>query len=235
VLLLYIYISAFVIGGILLGASLFLGGHDTDADADVDADAHVDLDAHMDLDADADVDVDVEADVDADADADADAHVDGDGDLHFDGSHGVSLSDFWIPFLSIRFWVFFLCFFGVTGIVLTLLALAGKWGTLITALSMGIVTGFAAAFVIQRLKKAEVGLAVTEEEFRGKEAKVLLPIEPESRGKVRLEMRGQTVDLIATVDGDRPVEKGRTVLVIDLKEGVALVEPAPELETGDRN
>ena len=31
---------------------------------------------------------------------------------------------------------FFLCFFGITGIVLTLLALAGKWGTLATALTM---------------------------------------------------------------------------------------------------
>ena len=229
-LLLYIYIAAFIIGGILLGASLFLGGHDTDADHDLHVEA--DVDADVDADADVDLDADADADVDADADADADHDASADGDVDA-GTHGVSLSDFWIPFLSVRFWVFFLCFFGVTGIVLTLLALAGKWATLVTAVGMGTVTGFAAAFIIQRLKRAEVGLAVTEEDFRGREAQVLLPIEAGERGKIRLEVRGNTVDLVARCDGERSIGTGRTVLVIEIEDGVALVEPAPELESRD--
>lgn len=238
-LLFYIYIAAFVIGGVLLGASLFLGGHDADSDLDVDGDG----DIHVDVDADADVDVDADADVDVDADADADADADHDvdGDGAHDGAHdgdvagttGVSVSDFWLPFLSVRFWVFFLCFFGLTGLVLTLLALAGKWSTLVTSVLMGVFTGFAAAFVIQRLKKAEIGLTVSLEEYQGKEGVVLLPIEPKGKGKVRLEVRGQTVDLIAWVDGERAVERGRRVLVIDVKDNEALVEPAPELEALD--
>lgn len=228
-LLLYIYIAAFVIGGVLLGASLFLGGHDADADHDIDAGHDHDFDAHADADVQVDADVDADADVHVDTDADTDA--DGDADVAADGTAGVSLSDFWIPFLSVRFWVFFLCFFGLTGIVLTLLALAGKWTALVLAVAMGAVTGFAAAFIIQRLKRAEVGLAVTEEEFKGKEATVLLPLEPGGRGKVRLEVRGQMVDLVARCDGEVTVDRGRKVLVIDMEGSVALVEPAPELET----
>ena len=61
--LLYAYITALILGGILLGASLLLGG---------------DVDADVDLDVDADVDLDADADVDA-GDADADAHAGGPG------------------------------------------------------------------------------------------------------------------------------------------------------------
>ncbi len=225
-LLFYIYISSFVVGGALLAASLFLGGHEADGDLDVHADVDVDVDA--------DVDVDVDADVDMDADADVDVHVDADADMGdgaLDADHGVGFSDIWVPFLSVRFWVFFLCFFGLTGLVLTLLALASSWTTLATALGMGVVTGFAAAFIIQRLKKAEVGLGVTLEDYQGKEGVVLLPIEPGGKGKVRIELRGQTADVIARTDATEPVPKGRKVLVIEIHGNEALVEPAPELET----
>jgi membrane protein implicated in regulation of membrane protease activity len=214
VLLLYIYISAFIIGGVLLGASLFLGHHDADTDHDI----------QVDMDADADIDADIDADADVDADADADVAA-------ADADHGVGLSDFWIPFLSVRFWVFFLCFFGMTGLVLTLFSLSSTWARLIAALSMGVGTGFAAAFIIQRLKKAEVGLAVTEAEYQGKEATVLLPVEPESRGKIRLLVRGQTVDMVARTDSSKPIDKGCKVLVIEIEGNVAVVEAAPELET----
>jgi membrane protein implicated in regulation of membrane protease activity len=223
-LLFYIYISSFVVGGALLAASLFLGGHEADGDLDVHADVDVDVDADVDVDVDADVDMDADADVDVDADADV-----GDGAL--DAAHGVGFSDFWVPFLSVRFWVFFLCFFGLTGLVLTLLALAGSWTTLATALGMGVATGFAAAFIIQRLKKAEVGLGVTLEDYQGKEGVVLLPIDPDGKGKVRIKLRGRTVDVIARTDATEPVLKGRKVLVIEINGNEALVEPAPELET----
>lgn len=227
-LLLYIYIASFIVGGILLGASLLLGHHDadTDMDADMDADAHIDLDA----DADVDADLDADADMDADADADADGHIEADGGAHGEVG-GTDFSDLWLPFLSVRFWVYFLCFFGLTGTILSLLALAGKWTTLTAAVGVGTLTGFAAAFIIQRLKKAEVGRGVTEEDFKGLEAQVLLPLNPGERGKVRVEIRGQTVDLIARCDEAAAIAKGKKVLIIEYSDNVALVVAAPELET----
>lgn len=60
---------------LLLGATVFLGGSETDTDAD----AEIELDADagtLELDTDIDVDADVDMDVDADADLDLDAGVD---------------------------------------------------------------------------------------------------------------------------------------------------------------
>jgi len=204
------------VGGILLAASLFLGHHDADAGGDV----------HVDAGADADADAHVE--VDAAADADADAHVEADAHADLAGGHGTELSDFWLPFVSVRFWVFFLCFFGLTGTVFSLLALAGKWVTLFAAVGMGAATGFAAAFIIQRLKTVEVGRALGEEDFKGQEGTVLLPFEAGGQGKIRLELGGNTVDLVARSEEQTPIERGRKVLVIDIKEGEAIVVNAPE-------
>jgi len=87
-MLLGIYLGSLAMGGILIGASLLMGGNDSDADADADADldADVDVDADLDLDADLDVDVDLDADmdVDVDADMDLDADTDVDGDIDVD-------------------------------------------------------------------------------------------------------------------------------------------------------
>ena len=226
-LLLYIYVATFILGGILLGASLILGHHN-DADMDVDADVDMDVDVDVDADMDADVAPDADMDVDGDVDGDGDVgHIDGDGEV----AHGVDLADFWLPFVTVRFWVFFLCFFGMTGTMLTLLALAGRWTTLVAALGVGVVSGFAAAFIIQKLKKVEVGAAVDEAEYQGKEATVLLPMAHGDRGKVRLEVRGNTVDLMARCQepGD-VVARGSKVLIIEVNGNEAVVVPAPELE-----
>jgi membrane protein implicated in regulation of membrane protease activity len=202
-LLFYIYIAAFVVGGILLAASLFLGHQDADS-----GDVHVDA-------------AEADAGADADAHVEADAHVDAHADLA--GGHGTELSDFWLPFVSVRFWVFFLCFFGLTGTIFSLLALAGKWMTLVAAVGMGAVTGFAAAFIIQRLKSVEVGKALDEEDFKGQEGTVMLPLSPGGQGKIRLEVGGNIVDLVARSEEQTPIERGRKVLVIDFKEGEAVV------------
>jgi membrane protein implicated in regulation of membrane protease activity len=200
-LLLYVYVASLVVGGILLGASLFLGHHDADHDlhAEVGGDAHAEVDGHG-------------------------------GDVDHAGDHGLELSDFWLPFVSVRFWVYFLCFFGLTGTLFTVLALAGKWSALAVALGMGAFTGFSAAFIIQRLKKVEVGTASTEEDFKGMEGIVKLPLSPGGKGKVRLELRGQTVDLVARSEETKLLEIGQKVLVVDFREDEALVVSASDLE-----
>jgi membrane protein implicated in regulation of membrane protease activity len=204
-LLLYVYIGSLVVGGILLGTSLLLG-HDSDADA------------HIDVDADADVDVDA----DMDADADADAHIDVD--------HG-GLAEVWLPFMSLRFWVFFLAFFGATGTVLSLFALAGKWTTLAAALVMGLGIGFCAAYIIQRLKRDVVGEVADEQDYKGQEGTVQLPISVQAPGKVRLTVQGQTVDLPARTDEQAELPVGAKVLVIDCADNTLTVVRAPDLGT----
>jgi membrane protein implicated in regulation of membrane protease activity len=179
------------------------------------------------------VDVDVDADVDVDVDADVDADVDGHAEVDAAGAGG--LAEVWLPFISLRFWVFFLAFFGITGTVLSLFALSGKWTTLAASLVMGCVVGFTAAFVIQRLKKQVLGVVADERSYKGTEGTVLLPISAGSDGKVRLTIQGQTVDLPARTDAKEQLSVGSSVLVIDYTDNRLVVIPASELEATDKD
>jgi len=166
-LLIYVYLFSLIVGGILLGASILLGGQDTDVDADGD--------------------LDVDGDLDADADAD----------------HG-DVGGFFYSFLSMRFWVFFLAFFGLTGITLDGLNLVGAWWfSLLLAIGMGTASGLAAVKLIRRLGSGKEARVVSNDDYVGKTARVLVPFEGERVGKVRVELRGNTIDLLASgLDGE---------------------------------
>lgn len=92
--LMALYLFCIAFGAVLIGASLFLGGGDLDADVDADVD------------------------VDADADLDSEAHLDG------DASAGAGFEWSVLPFGSLRFWTFLVEAFGVTGALLLLLGVA---------------------------------------------------------------------------------------------------------------
>lgn len=178
-MLIYLYLFSLIVGGVLLGASILLGGHDSDLDADGDADVDLDLDA----DADADVDLDLDADADADVDKDF-GHGDAAGFLY--------------TFLSMRFWVFFLAFFGLTGIILDGLDLTNPWVGLALALLMGSGSGFTAVTAIRKLGSDKDSRVITSKDYVGKTARVLVPFEGEGMGKVRVDIRGNSIDLLAS-------------------------------------
>ena len=197
--MLYVYIFALVLGGVLLGASIFLGGSDTDVDADVDADF----------------------DADADADADGGDALQGQQGLqteHAD-AHG-SLSGFVASFLSLRFWTFFLAFFGLTGTVLAGLELASSGIAAGLSVGMGLVTGQATVAIIRSLSKSESSIAPTENDYVGKSGRLLVGV-GDGLGKVRVEVKGTTVDLLAK--SDESLTKGTEVLVVTVEGTTAVV------------
>ncbi len=193
-MLVYLYLFALIVGGVLLGASILLGGDHGDADAD--------------------------ADVDVDADADVDAHA----DVHVDHSHGSmdvgghGTADFFLwTFRSIRFWTFFLAFFGLTGLALTWLGLIeSPLVGLALSLGMGGVTGLAAAAVLRRLSSDESGSVASANDYVGKTARVVVPVTKGGVGKVRLQLRGTTVDVLATTDDDESYSSREEVLIIEM-------------------
>lgn len=166
-MLVYLYLFSLIVGGVLLGASILLGGDTGDADADVD------------LDADAGHEMDHPHDV---------------------GGHGGADFFLW-TFRSIRFWTFFLAFFGLTGLVLTWLGLVDSpWLALGLSLGMGGVIGFGAAAAIRALGTDETGSVASSSDYIGKTARVVLPVRKGSVGKVRIQLRGTTVDVLAFTD-----------------------------------
>lgn len=131
----------------------------------------------------------------ADADADTDAEV------HAHGGGGWLTA---LPFASVTFWTFFLAFFGLTGVALTVLGVVGSAVlTAAIAAGLGFCCGFAVGHVMKRLRRDVVDSSVRALDFVGEVGRVLLPIAHGQPGKVRVQVKGRAVDLIA--DTDEPV------------------------------
>lgn len=169
-----------------------------------------------------------------------DGHDVGDGDVGADGpdhdvgpSHAHDGTDQHagyaglVPFLSLRFWVFALTFFGLAGTVLGGLGLLGATATAVVAGGVGVGTGYGASRIFQALAQKPVGLLPEAETHVGSEGKLLLPVGKGQRGKLRLDMRGAQVDMIAETESDEALPAGTTVLVVGVRGHVALVERSP--------
>ena len=122
--------------------------------------------------------------------------------------------DTWIPFLSVRFWIFLFGFGGATGYALEAagessgLALGG-------ALGVGVVSGTLARAVIRSLAKKSAGSQVAANELVGATGSVVLAVGPGKPGKVRVEVKGRAEDYIANIvddAGDLPT--GTSVLIV---------------------
>lgn len=207
-----IYLFSLVLGGVLLLASLVLGGKDADADGGLDKDFG---------DFDKDLDFDADADFDADVDADADADVDKDLDVGRAADAGAGNVDFLWMLKSFRFWTFFLTFFGATGTVLGVLPtglgpLSGSIGQLAAAILMGTGAGYGIAKAIRSLSSDDSGATAQGRDFVGKSVKVLVPVTKNEPGQIRVQVKGSTVDLIAYTEGDLDFSKNDEALIIGM-------------------
>jgi membrane protein implicated in regulation of membrane protease activity len=181
-MLIYLYLFALILGGVLVLASILLGGHG-ETDADADAGAGLDKDLPV-----------------------------------LEGQAGdISGVDVFWAFRSIRFWTFFLAFFGMTGLVLDGLGLVGSSiVAAILATGMGAASGFVAAGLMRWLGRDESGHIASSSDYVGKTVRVLLPVGRDQVGKVRLELRGASVDVLATTDEEGPITSEEEAIIIEM-------------------
>jgi membrane protein implicated in regulation of membrane protease activity len=142
----------------------------------------------------------------------------GDGDAHdghaHDASHG---SDGILPLvLAMRFWSFGFLAFGLSGSLLHYLGLLGRGSALAVALATGLASGLLASWSVRRLELAQSSSGAETSDLVGQLGRVLVPLSKASRGKVRVELKGQTLDFIASTDDDA-LEAGAPVLVEELR------------------
>lgn len=169
-------------------------------------------------------------DKDTDAAGDADAGADSQAQ-HFD--HGVSdghgtLAGLFTAFLSLRFWMFFLAFFGLTGLVLDGLDLVDSPAVaLVAAIGMGLVTGQVTVAVFRRLAHSETSTAASAADYVGRTGRVLVAFGSGGLGKVRLVLKGTTVDVLATTEDERPFALDDEALVIAMNDTTAVVARSP--------
>ena len=149
-----------------------------------------------------------------DVGADADGHLAGEAHTHSDMAlarahvHG----DWASIFLSLRFYMFAAIAFGVVGAPATWFRVSSPALTLVAALVMGFVVGALASLGFRVLGRQTLSSGAEQRELVGHVGRVLVGCEPGGRGKVRLNVRGQTIDYIATTDDARLVP-GAAVIV----------------------
>jgi membrane protein implicated in regulation of membrane protease activity len=147
-----------------------------------------------------------------------------------EASHGGGDQDHeastWSLVASTRFWSFALLAFGLVGSALTGFGLASPWVVGVLASGSGLTSGFFAASVIRSLASRPATSHSASSDVVGRIGRVLVPLVPGGRGKVRVEMKGGVVDYVAR--SEESVEAGESVLVEEAEEGELLVSRAPK-------
>ncbi len=208
--MLYLYVFAAVAGCLLVLVSLFSGGSQ-EHHGDGQGDAHGDGQG------------------DAHGGAHGDAHGGAHGDAHHGGHHhnsdgmdsGVPTALLWL--LSIQLWTYLLAFGGLTGLLLRTVAHVGEPVAGLSALSVGLFTALSARAVMRRMSVTTLPGTMVEEQMVGSTATVLIPAPAGGMGKVRLEFRGQTIDLIAKPSDGGALAEGASVTILDIRDGEAEV------------
>lgn len=120
---------------------------------------------------------------------------------------------------SLKFWTFGLCFFGLTGLVLSSLGANLPAGVVaIAAMLMGIICGSLVAGSLRVLRRRQVDSLVRSADLVGMEGTVELPFDQNSRGKIRLLVKGSMIDLIANTDDGQALQMGDRVLVVGTEQ-----------------
>lgn len=181
-------------------------------------------------------------DVAGDFDGDFDMAIDSDGDGNLDdvdfGTHlGETFaglrSRWWLPLLSLRFWTFALCFFGLTGLLLTWVQPdLEPWLVALIAFLMGLFCGLVAALVLRSLARQSVSSLIRPETLAGQVGTVEIPFGTNSRGKVSLSIGGSTVSFFAITQEEREFHQGERVLVVGMERDKLWVVAAEGVEGG---
>ncbi|MDI9639468.1 NfeD family protein [Kamptonema cortianum] len=162
---------------------------------------------------------------DFDVSHDVDVDVNTDFDHNFGADHSVTdaASDFWLPFLSLRFWTYGLGCFGIFGSFLTFTGLAKEPLAAMVAGGVGFVGGTAAAWIMRWASKNETDSSVGERDLMGVAGKVLVRAGEGNPAKIRVEVKGDIIDLLAKSHDGSPIEKDEDVVVVGIEGNQAII------------
>ena len=127
--------------------------------------------------------------------------------------------------LSLRFWTFGVCFFGVAGLLLQVLS-PGLPSNVEAglAIAIGLFCGVSTVAILGWLKTQEqANSLLTTDDWVGACGVVELPFDQDSRGKVKLEVKGAQVRTQALTAESKTFERGDRVIVIRMERNRAWV------------
>ena len=126
----------------------------------------------------------------------------------------------WLPFLSLRFWTFGAATFGLTGGLVSLLPVAEPVPAVLATLVGGAV-GAVAATAFRWVGRDVVTSSPSLARFVGEQARVVVAVRPGRSGRVALLTDAGRFELPAVSADTASLEHGETVLIADVREGVA--------------
>lgn len=197
-----LYLTTAIIGGglVLISALGGMFGHGADHDASVDHDHDFDAGGH-------------DSEISHDHDHDFGHHAADSAGKVTDSFNGIAE---WLPFLSLRFWTTCVAAFGLLGSILTLTKTSAEPTTLITAVVTGVLAGFAVHYIVMFLKRALKDSHVGEKDMVGTHGRVLVSTRGQEPGKIRIELKGDIIDLLAISDDGKDIEAGADVFVVGI-------------------
>lgn len=139
---------------------------------------------------------------------------------------GSEVTSAWNHLLSLQTAAYVLAAFGLTGVALTWLDVAAL-PTLGAAVAMGVLGGGTIGWFFGLLRRSESGIAEASEQYIGGVGKTEVRIPHGGRGRIQLVHRGSAFTLPA-ISNAGEIERHEQVVIIDVVDGVALVDKAPE-------
>jgi membrane protein implicated in regulation of membrane protease activity len=115
--------------------------------------------------------------------------------------------------------------FGVVGGALHVLGLASPGLALAAGVTTGLATMFFVGLTFRHLGDPAASGEAGFHEARGQRGRVLVACSREHRGKIRVLLKGQHVDILATTD-DESIPVGSEVVVAEVRDDVAHVRRA---------
>jgi len=137
----------------------------------------------------------------------------------------------WLPFFSFKFWTFGVCFFGLTGLALTLLQPnLGQALIAFIAVLVGLVIGTAMAWLLRILGGNYTNSMTRAEDLVGVMGTVEIPFDSTCRGKVQLSIKGSMIGYSAMTEEDKEFQRGEQVLVVSCEDNRVWVVSADRLQ-----
>ena len=100
------------------------------------------------------------------------------------------------------------------------------------SIAVGLAVGTALVLLVQLQRRSEVINSMPSfSNAVGQWGVVEVPFSSDSRGKVRLTLKGSTMDLLATTDAERQLEVGERVFVVAAQGNSVLVVPEDQMQS----
>ena len=124
-----------------------------------------------------------------------------------------------LPILSVRFWTFGVATFGLSGLLLQGLKLTESAPQVFfLSLGIGAIVGSMAAAIMRWLQTSgEADSLIRAEDLQGLAGTVSIPFDPNSRGQVRIEVKGSQLYTAANTTENRSFQKGDAIIVVGLE------------------